>query len=125
MTDTVCDGDCARCYVAAAEQPYGQEWHMADGVMVKEMRIPRAGTIVPQHAHAFDHTSFVARGSVRFWREGEDRGVIQAPHGLFIEAGVKHRFDALEDETVVLCIHNLSRTPGRVEIAAEHNLVGT
>lgn len=108
---------CNSCAVRAECQPYGEEYTAADGVFIKEMRIPKAGTVVPQHSHEYDHTSFVANGSVMF----EGRKVI-APAPLFIPAFKKHTFIALEDDTLVLCIHNVSRTSA-VQVFEEHQIL--
>jgi len=89
----------------------------ADGVFIKEMRIPKSGTLVPQHSHEYDHTSFVAKGSVTC--EGK---TYHAPFPIYIKAGVKHMFQSLEDDTLVLCIHNVSRA-GHVEVREEHQIV--
>lgn len=108
---------CTNCAVRAQCQPWGAEHFAADGIFIKEMRIPKAGTIVPQHSHKYDHTSFVASGSVTF--EGQ---TIEAPAALYIPAGKKHTFTSLVDDTLVLCIHNVGRTGG-VEVREEHQLI--
>jgi hypothetical protein len=105
---------CNSCAVSAQCQPYGAEFLAADGVFIKEMRIPFRDTLVPQHSHAHDHTSYLAKGSV------ECNGVrYDAPAPIYIPAGVKHMFRSLEDDTLVLCIHNVSRT-GAVEVLEEN-----
>jgi quercetin dioxygenase-like cupin family protein len=106
----------------AAEQPYGVELHMADDVFVKQMAIPRKGTYVPQHSHVYGHTSMLAKGSIRVWKDGVLDRDYAAPTGLFIEAGVKHTFLSLEDDTVVYCIHNLSRSEV-IQVLEENGLV--
>jgi quercetin dioxygenase-like cupin family protein len=108
---------CDTCAVRAECQPYGNEYTAADGVFIKEMCIPKAGTLVPQHSHEYDHTSFVAKGAVIC--EGI---TYRAPYPIYIRAGVKHMFESLEDDTMVLCIHNVSRT-GSVEVREEHQIV--
>lgn len=114
---------CNTCAVRAQCQPYGNEYTAADGVFVKEMTIPKAGTLVPQHSHEYDHTSFVASGSIRAWADGFLLGDFAAPHPLFVKAGVKHSFLSLQDQSLVLCIHNVSRT-GTVEVREEHHILG-
>ena len=108
----------------AAQQPYGVEYHMADGVSIKQMHIPLAGTYVPQHAHSYGHTSMLASGSIRVWQDGELRGDYTAPTGLFIEAGTKHRFLSLVPDTIVYCVHNTSRAPGIIQVSEEHHIKG-
>lgn len=108
---------CENCAVKAECQPYGAEYIAADGVFIKEMMIPKAGTIVPQHSHAYDHTSYLAKGSVLF----EDKRY-DAPFPIYVPAFKKHTFTSLEDNTLVLCIHNVSRK-GEVEVHEEHHLI--
>lgn len=102
-------------------QPYGIEITTVDGVFIKQMVIPHRGTIVPQHAHTWDHTSFVAKGSVSCWRDGEFDKRYVAPAAIFIKASVKHLFQSLEDDTIIYCIHNL-HSQDKVSILAEHSL---
>lgn len=111
-----CANPCQNCKVNSICQPYGIEYTAADGVFIKEMRIPDANTVVPQHSHKFDHTSFLAVGSVIF--EGKQ---YDAPHPFYIPAFKKHTFQSLTPNTLILCIHNVSRS-GEVEIAEEHQL---
>ena len=91
----------------------------ADGIFIKQMYIAEMGTMVPQHAHAYDHTTLLARGSVRVWLEGIRQGDFRAPQPLFIRAKLKHTFQSLEPDTLLYCIHNVART-GVVKIHAEH-----
>lgn len=114
-------GSCFTC--AACEQPPLWEHQSADGVFIKQMFLRDAGMLVPQHAHVYDHTSLLAHGRVRVWKDGILQGDFQAPYPFFIEAKVKHAFQALEPGTLIYCIHNTSRN-GRVDIHAEHQLVG-
>lgn len=114
---------CETCAVRAQCQPYGKEYTAADGIFVKEMTIPRSGTLVPQHSHEYDHTSFLATGSIRAWADGVLLGEFTAPYPLFVKAGVKHSFLSLQDNSLILCLHNILRT-GAVEVREEHNLIG-
>lgn len=114
--------ECQPSLVVAPEQPHGIELHMADDVFIKQMVIPRAGTYVPQHSHAYDHTSMLAKGSIRVWEDGQLTGDFVAPTGIMIKRGVKHTFLSLEDGTIVYCIHNLSRADV-VEVLEEHHIL--
>ena len=79
------------------------------------------GTVIPQHAHTYAHHSMLARGSVALWKDGEFIRNYQAPAAILIDAGVKHTFMNLEPDTIVYCIHNVSRD-GEVSIQSEHNI---
>lgn len=107
----------------ADEQPYGVEIHTADGVFIKQMVIPKSGTIIPQHSHRWDHTSMLAKGSVFVWKDGVLDKQYTAPAGIFIKAGVKHTFQSLDDDTIIYCIHNLHGEDA-VKVLEEHDLLG-
>lgn len=117
-----CDGDCKRCLLAD-QPPDDREFTTPDGVFVKEMFLARANTAVPQHAHTYAHTSYLVRGSVRAWAGAALLGDFHAPKPIEIAAHVKHTFMSLEDNTTILCIHNLNGA-ATVEIAAEHQFKG-
>ena len=108
-----------------AYMPISTEIRMADGVFMKTLRIEKAGTYVPQHAHSFDHVSVLVRGSVRLTASigtTTDTRVYRAPTAITIPARVKHLFEALEDDTIVLCVHDIGTAEG-VSIEEEHHLV--
>ena len=109
---------CESCDLCI-EQPPVWEHTLPDGIFVKQMYLRQAGTRVPQHAHVYAHTTLLAVGKMRVWKEGQLMGDFAAPAPIYIEAKVKHTLMALEDHTLAYCIHNVSRS-GRVEIHAEH-----
>lgn len=85
-----------------------------DGIMTKVIHLKSANTYIPQHSHKYDHSTVLASGSVRGWKDGKLLGDFSATVPIFIEAGHQHTFMSLEDNTVVLCIHRIDRT-GDVE----------
>ena len=103
------------------QQPYGVEIKMADGIFVKQMVLSRAGTVVPQHAHEYEHLSMLAVGTIRLFKDGVAAGEFSAPCGITIAARVKHTMVALSNRVVIYCIHNIERS-GEVDIHAEHQL---
>ncbi|WOF74131.1 hypothetical protein QMT40_001778 [Parvibaculaceae bacterium PLY_AMNH_Bact1] len=116
--------DCNTCLSHEdIEQPIRLDFTTADGVAIVSMDIPKRNTLVPQHAHEYDHTSMLARGSVKAWKDGDLLGEFVAPCSIFIEANEKHAFLSLEDNTLIYCIHNTSRS-GVIDIKEEHNLEG-
>lgn len=76
--------------------------HSAGGVYVREQTL-KAGLTVEKHSHTYDHLSFLAQGSAIVEVETEMQ-VYHAPAALRIEAGKKHRIQAITDITW-LCIH--------------------
>lgn len=105
------------------EPPDDAEWTTTDNIFIKQMFLKKKGILVPQHSHEYDHTSLVASGSVRAWKDGVLLGDFCAPFILNIPARTKHKFLSLEDKTVVYCIHNVSHS-GIVDIHEEHKLKG-
>lgn len=75
--------------------------HFCGGVYAKETHIP-AGTELGQHAHAWDHLSILAQGSVAV-RKGIGVARFDAPAVIQIVAGVEHSVLALTD-AVWLCV---------------------
>lgn len=104
-------------------QPENIEFCTADGVFIKQIHLPTAGSIVPQHAHQFSHHSMLARGSIKAWADGIELGEFKAPYALYIKAGVKHTFLTLEPDTIIYCIHNLHGKEG-VEVVEHHEIGG-
>ena len=102
--------------------PDGIEIHTADDVFIKQMILPSAGFTVPQHSHDHDHTSMVAVGKVRLWKDEELMGDFTAPTGILIKAHCKHTFLSLEP-SIVYCIHNIARA-GMVGVESEHQKKG-
>lgn len=114
-------GEVLAAGTVPVEQPPDVQWITADRVFIKQLAIAKAGTMVPQHSHTYDHTSMLARGAIRVWCDGRYIGDFIAPQPILIGKGTKHTFMSLEDNTLIYCIHNLSRSEV-VEILAEHDL---
>lgn len=107
---------------APIQPPDDIEFQTIDDIFIKVMKIAKAGTVIPQHSHVYEHGSFVASGAIRLWQDGILDADYHAPTLICIKAGVKHLFQALEDNTAVLCLHNVSRKE-IVEILERHELV--
>lgn len=105
-----------------AEQPISTEIKMADGIFMKTMRAEKAGTLIPQHAHKFSHVSNLVRGKIRVFVDGKTMGDYEAPIGITIAANLKHMFETLVDDTIMLCVHDIG-TAEAVEIVEEHQIV--
>lgn len=97
-------------------------YEMADGIIVVSNLFMKSGAFLPQHTHEHAHNSFVAAGSVRMWQDGKYLGLFKKGDHILIPGHTKHVHQAQEDGTIVLCIHNASRT-GEIEIAEEHQIV--
>lgn len=106
----------------APDQPVETEWTTADDVYVKQITVEGAGVYLPQHSHRYAHSTCVAVGNVRVWKDNEFLGEFAAPKLILIEAETKHLFQTLTEHTVILCIHNAAR-PDVAAVFAEHNIV--
>jgi quercetin dioxygenase-like cupin family protein len=108
-------------------QPEKWEFHGEDSVFIKQIFLAKAGYTVPGHAHTYDHTSMLASGKVRMWREGVLVGDFEAPTGLKVEANCFHQFTALVDGTILYCIHNTHGFPAdqlEAELVEAYNTEG-
>ena len=90
------------------------------GCFLKSCIVADAGTLVPQHAHRYDHTSFIFAGRFRIWQDDRLLGDFAAPSAVKIPAGAKHRFLSLCDGAAFLCIH--ATDAAEIEIVEEHHL---
>lgn len=95
------------------------EFRTADDIFIKEMNLKDAGMVVRQHSHKYGHTTLLAHGKLRAWRDDGQVAEYSAPASIYIPANTKHAFMSLVPDTIAYCIHRLE--PGAdVEIAAEH-----
>ena len=102
------------------EQP--PVWQVCvDGIFIKQMSLTKAGHIVPQHVHKYDHHTMLAHGAVRVWTDKAYSVDYEAPAPILIRAGHAHVFMALADDTVLYCIHNVADRDG-VELLSENTL---
>ena len=101
---------CSKCATKCGIPP--TQTYTSDGLTIVELTLAKAGTKMAQHSHVYEHLSFLARGAVRVHVPGSEDRDFKAPFGITIQANVKHQFTALADDTILLCIHNTSRSGG-------------
>lgn len=77
---------------------------IVDNVFVKLHHFLHSGDTHEGHAHAFDHITLLAYGSVKMIHDNGE-AEFKAPHLIVTPKGIKHQFIALEAETVFCCIH--------------------
>ena len=92
---------------------------LTDDLFVKQMVCEKAGTLIEQHVHAYDHITMIAVGSFRVWRDGKILGDYKAPSGVVIEAGRRHMLQALEPGSLLYCIHRTDKAGEIDTIPAE------
>jgi quercetin dioxygenase-like cupin family protein len=97
------------------DEPSSVEINMADGVFIKTMQFNRPGILIKQHSHKYDHTSLVGAGAVKVWLDDKLLGVFHAGQAILIGAHTRHQFLAIQQGTIVYCIHNFLHS-GEVEI---------
>lgn len=73
-------------------------------IFVKMIHFHKQGDFEQQHKHEYDHMSMLSKGSVKVTVNGEET-VFVAPHLVYISKQENHRIEALEDDTIWLCIH--------------------
>lgn len=104
----------------AERQPVG-DLTLYAGIYVKRWTVLDAGMVLPQHAHQHDHITYLVSGSIRVWRGDLLVGDHFAPGALKIPARQPHTFQALENNVVLLCIHNADHLDaGEPPVHAEH-----
>ena len=101
------------------------DFQTVDGMFIKQISIPRRGTLLPQHIHKYDHSTLLAKGKIILWR-GPKGGIRQcslhvAPEILQISANCWHEFQTQTDNCLLFCLHNLKGAAG-VELIEEHDL---
>lgn len=77
---------------------------IVDNVFVKLHQFKEIGDTHEGHAHAFDHITLLAIGSVKMVHDYGEQ-VYKAPHLIVTPKGIKHQFTALEPNTIFCCIH--------------------
>ena len=105
----------------APNQPVSVEIKLTDDLFIKTAVVADAGTVVPTHAHTYDHVTLLAYGRMRVEAGGELLGDFTGPTGILIRAGTKHTMTTLTSGVVFACIHALHGTDG-VEIDEMHEL---
>lgn len=98
-------------------------------LFAKLIRLDNVGDIEHTHRHCFDHVTLLARGSVvaGIGRVGDttiyEYETFTAPHFIYIPKDTPHRFEALEDNTVLVCLHSLKTEDGE-DILPPDSIIG-
>ena len=103
------------------EQPVTLDLKLTDDLFIKTAVVQHAGTVIPSHAHAYDHVTLLAVGRMSVWADDVLLGEFTGPTGILIRARVKHRMITLTDGVVFACVHALHGS-GAPEIHEEHHL---
>jgi hypothetical protein len=93
---------------------------IVDNVFVKMHLFNHVGDTHEGHAHAFDHITLLANGSVKMVHDNGE-AEYKAPHLIVTPKSIKHQFIALEANTVFCCIHAI-REKDELEGIANPNI---
>lgn len=77
---------------------------IVDNVFVKMMHLRESGDIIKGHAHTFDHITLLSSGSV-LMEHDNGCNTFKAPQLIVTPKGITHKFTALEDNTLICCVH--------------------
>jgi quercetin dioxygenase-like cupin family protein len=75
------------------------------------MYFRKAGDYEETHAHNFDHLTILSTGKLKLTVNNKDT-ICEAPMQIYLQAGLEHRFEALEDNTIATCVHALRNKDG-------------
>ena len=75
-------------------------------VWVKLMKFTKIGDFIQGHKHTFNHATLLSYGSVEVEVDG-NKSTFIAPAIIYIEKEKIHKITALENNTIVTCIHAL------------------
>ena len=78
------------------------------GLYFRSVFLPTSGLCIPQHVHDHDHVTFVGSGRVRGWCDDVWIGDKGRGEAFAITAGHQHRFEALDDNTLLTCVHSVA-----------------
>lgn len=74
------------------------------GFMFRSVFLPFKGMSGEQHVHDVTHPTLCGSGRARLYVDGKLRGDVEAGHAITVEAGKRHFFEALEDNTRLTCV---------------------
>jgi hypothetical protein len=75
---------------------------------VRSIFLPKSGNKVAQHVHDDDHPTLCGNGAAEYWEDGKFVGIVRAAGAVEVKGGKSHSFVALEDNTRLSCIHDVS-----------------
>ena len=104
-------GDASACRLNAGAREAGacrpvSQSAVNDNVFIKAMDFVKAGDRKLFHKHAYDHLTLIIAGALEIRCDGKV-GRFRAPHLFMTPKDGVHQFIALEDHTLVSCIHAL------------------
>lgn len=74
------------------------------GIYFRSIVLPFKGMTIPQHVHSEPHATYVGSGAARLYIDYREAVDVQAGHAIEVAAGKRHWFEALEDNTRLVCV---------------------
>lgn len=74
------------------------------GIMFRSVLLPVRGTTIPQHTHPEAHATFCGQGAAALYVDDKYALTLVAGKSCEIAANKKHLFEALEDNTRLVCV---------------------
>lgn len=109
MSEYGCEQQCSNCSFSAT---------VVDNVFIRTMTLPEVGDKVDGHSHPYDHITLLTNGAVLMKAKGEEKAY-KAPHIIVTPKDIEHEFTALEDGTMLYCIHAIRDGHGVDAVASE------
>lgn len=96
--------------------------YVSGNIFIREMNFDERGGVVEGHAHNFDHTTYIVRGSVKIESLNADGSVkqtvtkraVDGHNWVLIKAGIFHRLTQLEPNSMGHCIYAHRNPKGEV-----------
>ena len=83
-------------------------------VWIRQNLLEKKGDQGPNHKHAYDHVTLLAKGSVSVQVEGHEPKKFQAPTFIVIRKEHNHQVTALENDTIYYCVFALRDIDGEI-----------
>jgi len=83
-------------------------------IFVRQNFLEKPGDSIKTHTHAFDHVSLLVSGKARVTVDGYPPKDFTAPTFIVIKKEHKHKFEALESNTLWYCVFALRDANGEV-----------
>lgn len=80
----------------------------ACGLYFRSLRMKDAGMVAQQHVHDHDHATLVGSGRARGWCGEKWIGDKCSGEVFEIQAGSEHRFQSLDHDTLLVCVHDIA-----------------
>ena len=100
-----------------------EQYGFIGNIWVRQHFLAQAGDSHGGHAHYHDHITLLVSGSVQVQIDDTEPKIFKAPTFIVIKKEHRHKFTALEDETIYYCVFAVRDVYGEViDIADVENI---